>query len=188
MDERPPTPWAVLFDELIAEGCTAIAVAVTLVGMGAPLLDVGWRAYCWLKFGVAPSLQVKVAAEDVGVRMPTVDWIGLQKIIEWVFDLPLSIAVFLVAVILVPLLLYVRNMVPAESIRDAKEWRENNSKQRLKEFGTAQEAYERRQREAQTAPLGPWGTMVSKYVTALLVGLAIMLGLSILGIIARNFL
>jgi hypothetical protein len=56
-----------------------------------------YQAFLWLQIGVWTPLPISSALQFIGWRVPTTDWVGLQKILTWVFDLPLAVIPALLA-------------------------------------------------------------------------------------------
>jgi hypothetical protein len=54
-----------------------------------------YQALLWLKDGVWHPLPISWATRHV----PQTDWVGLQKIIDWTLDLPVSVLPMLVALL-----------------------------------------------------------------------------------------
>lgn len=48
-----------------------------------------YQAVLWLQSGHWIPLPISDGMQLVGWRVPSTDWVGLQKIITWFFDLPL---------------------------------------------------------------------------------------------------
>ena len=55
-----------------------------------------YQAFLWLQSGHWTPLPISYGFHFVGWHVPTTDWAGAQKIIDWLFDLPLwSIPAFM---------------------------------------------------------------------------------------------
>ena len=46
------------------------------------------QALVWLKTGVWPPLPISSALHYIGWAVPATEWVGLQKLIDWIFYLP----------------------------------------------------------------------------------------------------
>lgn len=55
----------------------------------------------WLRTGIWPALPISTTFAFFEWPLPDVSWVGLQKIIDWVFDIPTSLAVFVLSSVLV---------------------------------------------------------------------------------------
>jgi ABC-type cobalamin transport system permease subunit len=58
-----------------------------------------WQGYSWLKTGIWTALPISKTFTYFEWPMPSTNWLGLQKIIDWVFDIPTSLAVFVLSFI-----------------------------------------------------------------------------------------
>jgi hypothetical protein len=64
------------------------------MGMGFVLVALAFPAYqalVWLQEGVWHPLPISWALHFMSWRVPQTDWVGLQKIIYWVLDLPILV-------------------------------------------------------------------------------------------------
>lgn len=76
---------------------TWVAIAF-FAALASPLFILAWQSLHWLKFGVWEPWSVWRAASYLGWRPPEVEWIGVQKVLWWLLELPLSLAIPLLAV------------------------------------------------------------------------------------------
>jgi hypothetical protein len=79
-----------------------------------------WHAITWLRTGEWPSLSLEYALGWLGVDQPQVDWVGGQRIIDWISGS--SVAGFLFVVSLAVIFAFTRNdkkPVP-KALRDAR--------------------------------------------------------------------
>jgi len=60
-----------------------------------------WQAYRWLKDGYWTEVPASTALTYMGCPLPMVSWIGLQKIIDWLLDIPTSLILFVLSIIVV---------------------------------------------------------------------------------------
>jgi hypothetical protein len=63
-----------------------------------------WQGYSWLRTGVWTALPLSKTFQYFDWPMPSTNWLGLQKMIDWVLDIPTSFAVFVVSFLIVVLL------------------------------------------------------------------------------------
>jgi hypothetical protein len=76
---------------------TAYPVALTLM-IGPGIL--AWQCYEWLKTARWHPVPVADALTALDITYPVSTWAGLQKIIDAVLDLPLSVVTFVVSIVL----------------------------------------------------------------------------------------
>jgi hypothetical protein len=55
-----------------------------------------WQLFDWLKSGSWTPMPVTKGFAYLDLDLPSTDWLGFQKMIDWVMGLPLSVASFLV--------------------------------------------------------------------------------------------
>jgi hypothetical protein len=58
-----------------------------------------WQGYSWLKTGIWTALPISKTFTYFEWPIPSTSWLGLQKIIDSIFDIPTSAAVFVLSVI-----------------------------------------------------------------------------------------
>jgi ABC-type cobalamin transport system permease subunit len=58
-----------------------------------------WQGYSWLRTGIWTALPISKAFQYFEWPIPITSWLGLQKIIDWIFDIPTSVAVFVLSFI-----------------------------------------------------------------------------------------
>jgi hypothetical protein len=63
------------------------AVWSLLAAIFGPLGIVGWQSFTWLKLGYWPSLPVAA----LGMEKPHAAWIGVQQILIYIYESPLSV-------------------------------------------------------------------------------------------------
>ena len=68
--------------------------------LAGPII-IGWQSYSWLRTGVWTALPISKAFQYFEWPIPSTSWLGLQKLIGWVFDIPTSLAVFVLSIIVV---------------------------------------------------------------------------------------
>jgi hypothetical protein len=56
-----------------------------------------WQSYGWLETGGWTALPLSKTLNYFGLPMLWTSWLGLQRIIDWVFDLPTSGTVFVLS-------------------------------------------------------------------------------------------
>jgi len=59
-----------------------------------------WQGYSWLRTGVWTALPISKTVSYFEWPLPSTNWLGLQKIIDWMFDLPTSGTVFVLSFVL----------------------------------------------------------------------------------------
>jgi hypothetical protein len=83
----------------IGQAIAQTGVLLILAGLLVPLCVLGYQSYFWLKFGDWLPLPVGNILFSLGVALPQSEWLGAQKIVNWLLDFPLSA----VPLLLVPL-------------------------------------------------------------------------------------
>jgi hypothetical protein len=58
-----------------------------------------WQCYDWLRTGSWTPIPLSKAFTYFQWPMPHTSWVGLQSIINWLFDIPASLVVFLVSLL-----------------------------------------------------------------------------------------
>jgi hypothetical protein len=56
---------------------------------------VAWQAYSWLRTGIWTPIPASRMFNYFGWPIPHTSWLGLQSIIDWLFNIPASLVVFL---------------------------------------------------------------------------------------------
>jgi hypothetical protein len=69
-----------------------------LLILTAPAI-LAWQGYSWLRTGVWTALPISKTFTYFEWSLPSTNWVGLQKIIDWVFDIPTSMAVFTLSLV-----------------------------------------------------------------------------------------
>jgi hypothetical protein len=59
-----------------------------------------WQTFSWLRTGIWTALPISTTCRYFELPMPTTRWLGLQKIIDWMFDIPTSFAVFALTLVI----------------------------------------------------------------------------------------
>jgi hypothetical protein len=73
-------------------GAFWIGAAFALIALCFP----AYQTLLWLQSGYWTPLPISDAIQLIGWRVPVTDWAGVQRIINWIFDLPMwSIPAFL---------------------------------------------------------------------------------------------
>jgi hypothetical protein len=65
--------------------------------VGASIAILGWQGVKWLKSGQWPALTWQDALGWLGIIAPEPSWVGFARIVGWVMSLPLALAPFLLA-------------------------------------------------------------------------------------------
>jgi hypothetical protein len=63
----------------------------------------GWQTYGWLRTGVWTALPISKTFTYFEWPVPSTSWLGLQKMLDWVFDIPTSLAAFLISLLVLVL-------------------------------------------------------------------------------------
>jgi hypothetical protein len=71
-----------------------------LVLWASPLI-IGWQCYSWLRTGVWTALPMSKAFTYFEWPIPSTNWLGFQKIIDWVFDIPTTLVVLALSLLFV---------------------------------------------------------------------------------------
>lgn len=81
--------WLIRRDDfLIAHFGLFLAVVFGLIAVS--LVTAGWQSLRWLQTGVWPKLAWSDGLALIGIHHPRVAWIGVNRILAWVLDLPLA--------------------------------------------------------------------------------------------------
>jgi hypothetical protein len=56
-----------------------------------------WQGYSWLRTGVWTALPLSKTFNYFEWPIPSTNWLGFQKIIDWIFDIPTSMAVLVLS-------------------------------------------------------------------------------------------
>jgi hypothetical protein len=88
-------------DSLTATGKLTAVCATPVIYAGAggifacPAI-IAWQSYSWLRLGYWPALTVDDAWIWAGMYAPPqTGWLGIDKIIGWIFESPLSLSAFI---------------------------------------------------------------------------------------------
>lgn len=57
--------------------------------MAVIVLMIGYQGLGWLQYGYWTPMPISSAVAYLGWRYPHVEWVGVQRIIDWLMDLPL---------------------------------------------------------------------------------------------------
>lgn len=60
-----------------------------------------YEAYVWLKMGVWPDIPLSTTLYYLNLSYPRVEWLGIQKIIDWLLNGPISAWSFFVGLLLI---------------------------------------------------------------------------------------
>jgi len=78
-----------------------------------------WQAFQWLREGHWTPLPVSKLFTYNDIPLPHVSWLGAQKIIDWLLDIPLSFVAFILGVLMVVVLVVVEELVRKARSDDA---------------------------------------------------------------------
>lgn len=96
--------WLIRRDDfLVAHFGLFLAVVVGLIAVS--LVTVGWQSLRWLQSGVWPKLAWSDGLAMLGIDHPRAAWVGVDRMIDWVLDLPLTILPIAAALLLAWLVL-----------------------------------------------------------------------------------
>lgn len=73
---------------------STVFVWVALATFGVPLAIIGWQVYRWLRDGFWTRLPIDGWLYERGIITQWTDWVGIQRMIDWVLGLPLAFGVF----------------------------------------------------------------------------------------------
>src|SRR5882724_9925922 len=60
-----------------------------------------WQAFQWLKTGVWIALPLSTLMDYFEIHVSAGKWVGMQKIVDWVLDVPLSCVALVAALIII---------------------------------------------------------------------------------------
>jgi len=63
--------------------------------VGVPSFMVGSQILTWLRDGYWPKLSTGDLVVQSGLTYPITDWVGVQKLIDWIMSWPASLMIFL---------------------------------------------------------------------------------------------
>jgi hypothetical protein len=76
-----------------------LQAVLTLIAASALIVVV--QAFLWLRTGDWPSLSIRDALEALEIHPVPISWVGLQRIVDWLWELPLSGVLFALAIVVV---------------------------------------------------------------------------------------
>jgi hypothetical protein len=79
------------------KGATMEQIYGLVILIGPAIL--AWQGYGWLRTGIWTALPISKTFAYFEWPMPSTGWLGLQKIIDSIFDIPTSVAVFVLSFI-----------------------------------------------------------------------------------------
>jgi hypothetical protein len=91
-DQQPNDPIVGILNFIVMLG--------TLVFMLGPV-TLAYQIYFWLRYGTWLPLTILVAFSKLGISYPQTEWGGIQKIIDWLMNFPLSIGLLMLPIILI---------------------------------------------------------------------------------------
>ena len=68
-------------------GALWIGLVFVFIATAIPI----YQAILWLQLGIWHPMPISLALVYFGLQPPTTEWIGLQKILNWFFDLPVLV-------------------------------------------------------------------------------------------------
>jgi hypothetical protein len=69
-----------------------------LAALGSLLIP-AWQTLTWLRYGLWPALPLTATWRAFGWPFPKTDWIDMQRGLLWVFDLPTTLIVFILGIV-----------------------------------------------------------------------------------------
>ena len=76
----------------------ALMLAGFSTALGSLLIP-AWQTVTWLHYGLWPALPFGTAWRAFGWSFPRTDWIDLQRGLLWVFDLPTTLIVLILGIV-----------------------------------------------------------------------------------------
>jgi len=70
-----------------------------------------WQAYHWLREGLWLPLPISKLFTYNDWPIPHVNWVGAQKIIDWLLDTPSSLVAFILGLLVVVVLVIVEELI-----------------------------------------------------------------------------
>jgi hypothetical protein len=64
----------------------------------SPVIALGYQVVHWLKHGSWLPMPLSMGTDYLGITPPRAAWVGVQKVVDWILDLPLSLALFVIIV------------------------------------------------------------------------------------------
>jgi hypothetical protein len=77
------------------ERAGAILITIGVFVIFACPAIIAWQSCMWLRWGYWPPLSIHDAWFWAGLGFPSTGWMGVDKLIDWTFDGPLSLIAFL---------------------------------------------------------------------------------------------
>jgi hypothetical protein len=93
----------------IGNGFFAMASGVFGVGSIAAIAIPGWQAFIWLQTGAWGGVPVMLLWRQTGLSPYFTNWLGAQRIIFAILDMPLAWALFAAAAVLAASLAFIGN-------------------------------------------------------------------------------
>jgi hypothetical protein len=83
--------------ETFVSAVSSTVVAAGIIGVVAGPLVFAWQCYAWLKFGVWTPVEIQRLWG--GHPIPSTGWLGVDKMIRDLVDIPLSLSIFAIGVL-----------------------------------------------------------------------------------------
>jgi hypothetical protein len=62
-----------------------------------------WQGYSWLRTGIWTALPISKTFSYFEWPLPSTSWLGLQKMLDWIFDIPTSLAALVLSLLILVL-------------------------------------------------------------------------------------
>ena len=111
MSDRSPYFYRLSYSIYIWVGAIAISGPPFLFFAGGVLV-IGFQIFFWLMEGVWTPYELSHALEYFGMGVPNVyPWKGIQMIVDWIFELPLSFSLFIFGIASLSILIWIGGKV-----------------------------------------------------------------------------
>jgi hypothetical protein len=77
----------------------ALMLAGLFTALGSLLIP-AWQTVTWLRYGLWPGLSFGMTWRALGWSFPRTDWVDMQRGLLWVFDLPTTLIVFILGMVI----------------------------------------------------------------------------------------
>jgi hypothetical protein len=84
---------------LLCRGVATVFLMGAMLGVFGAFLRVCVQILGWLKTGIWKPYPLWGMLRDMGIRLPRTDWVGIQKMIDWLMDTPAMIWVVVMCAI-----------------------------------------------------------------------------------------
>ena len=85
------------------ERADAVGAGIMAIGacaiIGSPAI-VLWQAFQWLKYGIWSDVLIRDACQWAGLEVWPTEWLGVNRIINWILDEPLWLGLLSVGLLI----------------------------------------------------------------------------------------